>query len=300
MRATDFTPNTTLRGKIRKESYSFWCNYLFNIRLASVFKFTVPETWDRDYLFHHLFYHGFLPVVHTEFGALPLEGTLHGNNPYHKPSMARVINRGEGWDIDVDAVINKDCVVLAPFEDYIPHLNPVIAEYAYSLANMSTTMDMSILNSRLAYCFAAKDKQSANTIKDIMDRVYNGEPAVTYMKLLGRPDDHSDTENWNFVELHPNNAYIGSSLIADRETLLKEFDTIIGLPSMNNKKERMLTDEVEVQNSGNFSIAQRIVDTLTEQFDRANAMFGLNLKVELRKGEGNIGSKNDIDGVANS
>lgn len=292
-----FAPPYTMRGKVRHELYNYWLNYLFNVRLRAVFSFNIPDTWDEDYLFYNLFFRGYLPVVQTKYGALALEGTLHGNNPYGKESMVHVINRGITWDIDVEAEIGKTCTVLAPFTDRKPQLMPIVADYAYTLSNMTTSMQMSILNSRLAYAFAAKDKASANTIKDIMDRVYKGEPAVTYMKLLGRPSDHSEGENWNFVELHPQNAYLADKMISDRQTLLAEFDKIIGLPIVNNKKERMLVDEVDTQNSGNFSIAEKIAENLQKQFDQTNQMFGLNLSVKLNKGDDDNGSKDNDNGL---
>lgn len=289
-------PPLGIRGKIKPDVYRFWCRYLFSVRLRSVFKWELPDTWDEDYLFYYLFHKGYLPCVTTEFGGLPLDGTLEGYNPFHRPAYARVINRGEGWNIDVKGKIGEDCVILAPFTNYTPELLPIIATYAYSLANMSTSLEMSILNSRVAYAFAARDKASAKTIQDIMDKVYNGQPAVTYTKLLGRPDDHGDGDNWNYVELHPDTAYLADKMIPDREALLREFDTIIGLPNVPQKKERMLTDEVDTQNSGNFSIAEKIVDTLNKQFEEVNRIFGLKASVSLNKKVGesdNAGNENN-------
>lgn len=286
-------PLSSLKGKLRQDAYNFWSRYLFSVRLRSVFEWDIPDNWDEDYLFYHLFRYGFLPVVKTEFGALPLEGTLEGYNPYHRPCYARVINRGDGWDIDVYAKIGEETVILSPFTNYSAELVPIIAKYAYTLANLSTSMEMSILNSRVAYAFAARDKASAATIKDIMDNVYKGQPAVTYMKKLGRPDDHGEGDNWNYVELHPDKAYLADKMIADRQNILREFDTVIGLPNIPQKKERMLTNEVDVQNSGNFSIAEKIEETLNKQFEQVEAMFGVHARVKLRKPEDQEGVKDN-------
>lgn len=275
-----WTNKEDITKKYRLDIYYYWCNVLWE-RVQSVYKITMPEYWDKSYFYEHLFlFNGDLAIIPYEGTAIPQVCTYKGRNVFDRPTTACVYK--DNFDINFEGLIDKDCAVIHPFEDHQPHLYDIICYYAHDLSLLKPSIDMSILNSRLAYVFAAKDKASAETIKAIMQEVYHGNPAVTYDKLLGKPDDRSDTENWNFVQLNAQSAYLVDKLLADVDTVLRQFDAEIGLPTTPNKKERLITDEVSSQNINNFSLAESIKRRLSEQFEIANRIFpDINLSIEI-------------------
>lgn len=281
-----WTQYNTITGKYPAWMYQYWCDFLYR-RLESAYEFECPVTWDKDFLFDSLFINTGVLTVFTDekFGTIPLYGTYQHYNIFDRPVTVRVLKTvlvPEYYTIDRELTIGKDCILLKPFRDGTLFFRKVIEEFGHRLALLAPSVDMSILNSRLAYVFAAKDKASGETIKAIMEKVFNGQPAVTYDKYLGRPDDRSDSENWNFVQLNPTSAYLVDKLLADYDTILRQFDEIVGIPTQPTKKERLITAEAEGQELNTFSIANKVKSTINEQGKLINEMFGVTVKLHTR------------------
>lgn len=284
-----WTQYNKITGKYPLWMYNFWCDFLYH-RLESAYSFECPDTWDKDFLFDALFIEtGVLTVFNDEkFGVIPLHGTYENYNIYDRPVTVRVMKTvmmPDYYEINRELTIGVDCIIIKPFRDGSLFFRHIIEEFGHRLALLAPSVDMSILNSRLAYVFAAKDKASAETIKDIMEKVFNGQPAVTYDKYLGRPDDRSDTDNWNFVQLNAQSAYLVDKLLADYDTILRQFDEIVGIPTQPNKKERLITDEANQQTLNTFSVASKVKETLNEQGEELEKMFGITFKVHTKDEE---------------
>ena len=62
------------------------------------------------------------------------------------------------------------------------------------------------------------------------------------------------------------------------------FCTAVGIPNSNiDKKERMITDEVNSNNVETRSLVSVWFDSVNKSFEKINEMFGLNLKIEWRE-----------------
>ena len=62
------------------------------------------------------------------------------------------------------------------------------------------------------------------------------------------------------------------------------FCTTIGIKNANyEKRERLLTDEVNANNQLTESLSDVWLDTISKAFDKANEMFGLNLAIRRRE-----------------
>ena len=61
------------------------------------------------------------------------------------------------------------------------------------------------------------------------------------------------------------------------------FDTEIGIPNANTqKKERMITDEVNQNNISTQSKVELWLETMKDGCKKVNTMFGLSIDVDLR------------------
>lgn len=79
--------------------------------------------------------------------------------------------------------------------------------------------------------------------------------------------------------------YITDKLLADMETILKQFDNEVGILALGQKKERMITDEVETLNDDANARATTWFENLSQSFDNVNRLFPeLNLTFTLRYG----------------
>ena len=120
-------------------------------------------------------------------------------------------------------------------------------------------------------------------IKKIFDKVQRGDPLVIYDSKM-QDDPQTKSEPWQFLERTGlKNSYITTDQLQDFQTILNNFDTEIGIPTIPyQKKERMVTTEASSKELDSTSRSIVWKKTLEESFKEVNAMFGLNLSCSLR------------------
>ena len=68
--------------------------------------------------------------------------------------------------------------------------------------------------------------------------------------------------------------YIGSELLQDIRAILNDFDSCIGIPNSNlSKKERLITDEANMNNFETKSLCYLWLDMLKKDIKKSNEMF---------------------------
>lgn len=285
-----YTPNTIY---FNSRSYAYWCRSLFE-RIKSVIDIEgLPESVTDihgavDLLYYILILCGF--GVFTDkienYGLIFQPCTLSGYNLYYSPKIAMVSNAVFRTSYELE--IGKDCEVLKLTEDY-HGLGDIIVRYAEKLANIDSAIDQAINNSKLAYVGYSKNKAGAEALKLIMDKVQSGEPTV-YMKkeeAIPLPDIKQGTGDSEsplaFVPvIDVKNNYILTDLIADQQSILRAFDTEIGIPSVPyQKKERMVTDEANSQRIDSQARANEWIECLNASAELVNKLYGLNISAKL-------------------
>ena len=148
---------------------------------------------------------------------------------------------------------------------------------------LDSAINMSIINSKLAWIIGARNKSFAQTVKKIFDKINRGDPLVVYDAKM-QDDPQTKKEPWQFLERSSiKNSYITSDLLQDFQTVLNDFDNQIGIPTVPyQKKERMVTYEAESRMMDGTSRAVVWKKTLDESFEMVNRMFDLDLSCELR------------------
>ena len=139
---------------------------------------------------------------------------------------------------------------------------------------------MNILNSKLAYVFAAKNKAAAETFKKLYDAIASGNPAVVADKALLNDDGEIDVQMFN-QDLSRN--YIAGQMLEDMAKWDARFNTEIGIPNVNIAKQSGVTvDEVHANDIDSKTKASLWLETIRKGFDEANKMYGLDLSVKFR------------------
>lgn len=248
-------------------------------KAISVFRWTIPETWDKDYFLYCLYCFGRVAVVNTDkFGVIPQACGLMGYNIYYRPTNAIITNpllRGI-----LQPRIGAECVLLKLQPDY-GGIMDIVQFYANLMAQASTAVGVNLANSKLAYAFFAENKALAETFKKFYDAVANGQPAIAVSKDLA---DEQGRPRWTPFQQDVKSTYITGDLLRDLRTLENRFDTDIGIPNANTeKRERMITDEVNANNVETYSKCQLWLEQLKQSCTEAMAMFpGLELSVDWR------------------
>lgn len=251
------------------KAFEFYSKYLLQ-KAMSVIDVTLPDGWELDYFLTVLFSNGFISIIDTEeFGVIPQLCTLSGYNIFYEPKAVKVANPllpniQEPLDIGTEAALIK----LMP--DFSGVLD-IVSKYAAQLALCDETAEMNLINSQLSYVFAAKDKAASASFKEMYDRIHSGEPAVAVGKALF---DDQGKPLWNTFTQSLASNFIAPDVISLKKKLEAEFDTIVGIPNANtDKRERLITDEVNANNVDTYCRAALWLDTIQRGVDEAIRLF---------------------------
>lgn len=246
----------------------FFYKYLLD-RAISVFKFNIPKHWSKRYFLYYLFCAGNISIIRTsKYGIIPQGGTLSGYNVFYDPNIYVINNPLLG---SKELRIWVDCGLIMLKLDYTG-ITDIVSYYADMMALTAESFGVNQLNSHFVYLFAAQNKAASESYKKAYDDFASGEPAVCIDKNL------VDSEGNLQVHLFQNNVkenYIAGELLSDLRKLENMFDTEIGIPNANvDKKERMITDEVNVNNVETTILASLWLENLKETIDKTNDLFG--------------------------
>lgn len=255
----------------------FFQRYLLQ-KAISVFKWNLPENWSRDYFLYVLYCWGFIAIVNTDkFGVIPQGCGLKGYNVFYQPRSAIIQNPLLSGTLE--PVIGKQCTLLKLQPDY-GGIMDLVSFYAQEMALASEAIDVNLLNSKLSYVFTASNKNAAESLKKLYDRIASGEPAVVIDKNLYNDDG---SVSWEAFQQNVGQNYIAGDLLSDMRKIEAEFDTKIGIPNANtDKKERLITDEVNANNVETRNLPELWLESLQKGCKEANAMFGINISVDWR------------------
>lgn len=266
--STIHSRNTELR--------KFFFKYLFQ-KVLSVYEWTIPKNWDMDYMRFCLFGLGYFAVINTpKFGVICQNGALSGQNLYYKPKNVIVTNRllpTKTYEIGVD------CEVIKLQPDYSPVID-MVGYYADLMSVSAETMSLNILNVQSATIFGAENQTQAQAFKKMFDKVASGEPAIVIGKKLL---DSEGKPTWFPFTQHIKESYVATDILSDMEKIEAQFDTLIGIPNANlEKRERMITDEVNANNTETKALSELWLESLNDGIEKVVNMFGIELSVKRR------------------
>lgn len=257
----------------------YFMKYLLE-KVMSIYEFeNVPDDWNMSYMLYCLFCFGFITIFNTkEFGVIPQHCTLFGRGVFYQPTRCLVSNPLlQGMTKELK--IGKECELIKLQPNYSGIMD-IISYYADMLALCSESATVNLVNTKLAYVYIAENKAQAESFKKMHDQITSGNPAVFTDKKLY---DEEGNPRWLVFNQNLKNTYISGDILLDMAKWLDMFNTEIGIPNANTeKKERMLTDEVNANNVDTMAKATLWMETLKDGFDKANKMFNLNINVKFR------------------
>ena len=267
--STIHVKNTRLRRYFRK--------YLFQ-KAISVFKWKLPAEWDKDYFLYTLYGMGYIAVVNTDqYGTICQGGTLGGYNLYYRPSYIIITNpliRGT-----ITANLEKDCALIKLQPDYSSIMD-IVGYYADQLALAAESLGINLVNIKSGTVFGAESKAMAESYKKMYDNLSEGDPAVVIDKKLL---DEQGKPTWFPFTQHIRESYVVSDLLSDMRKIEAMFDTEIGIPNANtDKRERLITDEVNANNIETATRCELWLETLRKGIDKANSMYNTDISVDWR------------------
>lgn len=273
----------SVAGRVQNDlNTQFYMRALYQ-RAISGTVFRLPEAWKRGkrYFRNVLFSQGFIGIVKTDkYGIIPQICTFSGYGVFLQP-VQMLVNQPL---VEFTGTIGEDCELVHLCGDY-RGIWDVVEHYAIRLSVAITSVDCALMNERISLLAAAKSKQASETLKYLFEKISAGEPFAVYDKAIKEDSLKDDSEPiWTYSQ-DVASQYISDKLLSDINTILQQFDREIGIAAVGEKKERMLTDEVALQQDDSCARASTWYENLSDSFDLTNNLFPeLNLSFTMRYG----------------
>lgn len=260
-------------------SFFYYRNILIN-KFFSVIKIEgLADWWDYEYFRDTLFLEGYIGITQSDIGIVPLRCGFYGENVFERPTTLNFANPVLG---NFNRKLHEECELIYFWEinrNYL-NINSIVNRYAEKLASIDASINVSLLNSRVAHVFEVSTESEKRTLEKMYDDVSNGKPVIVLKK--GQNAILNEENKRDFLNVK--NTFIGNDLLMTKRTIIEEFLTEIGIHNANtDKRERLNGDEV---NSNNQEVKANInvfVDTINRQFEKANKLFNLNLKAIINE-----------------
>lgn len=276
-------------------AFAFWERSLFQ-RCQSVISIDgLPDEWRgsvRDFLYYCILRFGFVAVFDdSKFGLSFQPGTLSGYDFYYQPTKVLISNPYLATQLEIGK--NTEIIKLTP--DYYG-ITDIVTYYAEKLAVLDNAINMSLINNKFAFFLGARNRGMAQALKKMLDKVNKGEPAVIYDQKILNDTQDKDVPYQFFERQNLKQSYITTDQLKDFQTIINNFDTEIGIPTIPyEKKEKMVVDEA---NSKQFDAVSRStvwINTLNDSAALVNDMFNLNLHFSLKYDLPEVGENGNID-----
>lgn len=266
---------------LNNTSYFYYYDKLMKM-IYTIFKFdNVPPYWNMPYFKEKLFNRGVLAVVDTSAGVLPLECSYDGINIWGMPVYFNINNVVLG---NLRGKIGEDgeLIYFSVVENTYKSMVQLVDRYASLLANIDGSLNTTLINSRMAQVFEASSNSQLKVMEKVYDQISNGKPAVFVRKNGEEPFEHAIFNNVK-------NTYIGNDLIITKQSIFNEFKSEIGINNSNTqKKERLITSEVENNKEELNSNIYEWYYNLSDCISKVNAMFNLNISVSFNENVVNV------------
>lgn len=275
--AGTYTPSTV--KPCNNESYCYWERSLFQRACSVITIENLPENWHgnvKDFLYFCLFRWGFVAMFNSNrFGISFQPCTLNGFDFYYQPTEALINNP----KLEVTLKVHKECEVLKICPDFLG-IWDIIDRYARRLSEFDPAIDMAVINSKYSRILGASTKAGAKFLEKVVDKVNEGNPAVIFDNSVLLPADPTTKEDIiKDYSFNVKETYIGTDLLQDFKSILNEFDTEIGIPTLPyEKKERMVTDEAKSKQIDATSRSKVWVNTMNDCFKLINPLLNTNMK----------------------
>ena len=255
-------------------------------RSLLMFKYTgLPETIPAKELERLLQTAGFAGIAKAKGELYAFTGGLGGEpDEYYQPTKLVVANPALKYNASL--TLDEDVVVIRN-DTARMGLVPIYSKYSKLMIENEITMALSNVNKRVSNLISVSDDNTA-------------ESARLYLKKLEEGDLGFIMENKLYDSLKTsamnNSGTTMTELIEYQQYLKATMYNEIGINANGNmKRERLITDEIEVNNEALYPLIDNMLDCRLEGLAKINEMFGTNITVELNSSWDNYRQDGDTD-----
>lgn len=234
----------------------------------------LPETMNSRYIEHALFEHGLCLVNNDEnlgFISVPCN---FGANMNINGESTEVLTTGYNYIKTINYINNKDCVLIRN-NDLSKATKHYITNYAERMLEVEMCIRANINQQKFPWFINATEK-TKKSLEIIFDKVENFEPYILANREIGLGDNALEV-------LTMPTPFVADKLNQYKYELEREILTFLSLNNNFEKKERLLTDEINSNNDFISTNAMLMYKNRLQACKEINEKFGLNVKVLANK-----------------
>ena len=240
---------------------------------VSVFKWQgLPETVDPRYLELHLFQNGSMVYFRDEvMGDLCLDCIANGKlDVYGNPISRRAYS---GYNQYQKTLNESDSVII--WNNYLHQPSVLdVKMFAKRLYNLDRIIDVNANAQKTPVLVQGTEKQRLTLVN--LYKEFDGNAPFIF------GDKNLDLNSLRAIST--NAPYVADKLYQLKTQIWNEALTYLGISNLNiQKKERMITDEVQRNQGGTIASRYSRLEARREAVDKINRMFGTDISVDYRE-----------------
>lgn len=230
----------------------------------------LPETMNSRYIENALYEHGLCLINNDENMSLISVPCNFGANMNINGESTEVITSGYNYVKTINYINNKDCVLIRN-NDLAKATRDYIANYAERMLEVEMCIRANINQQKFPWFINATEK-TKKSLEIIFEKVENFEPFILANKEIGLGENALEV-------LTMPTPYVADKLNEYKYELEREILTFLSLNNNFEKKERLLTDEINSNNDFISTNAMLMYKNRLQACKEINEKFGLNVKV---------------------
>lgn len=264
-------------------TYIQYFNRLLELSV-SMFEWTgLPKTVDPRYLELHLFQNGSMVYFRDEvMGDLCLDCIANGKfDVYGNPISRRAYSSYNQYQKTLN---ESDSVII--WNNYIRQPSVLdVKMFAKRLYNLDRIIDVNVNAQKTPVLLQGTEKQRLTLVN--LYKEFDGNAPFIF------GDKNLDLNSLKAIST--NAPYVADKLYQLKTQIWNEALTYLGISNLNvQKKERMITDEVQRNQGGTIASRYSRLEARREAVDKINRMFGTDISVDYRE-DFQFTNENDTD-----
>ena len=241
---------------------------MFTEIATSMFEYkNMPASIDERYLENCLFYQGRIAFFMDDvMGVIALPFTYNsGFDIYGNPSGIEAYSQYNNYHKRLE---DKYCIMYNNYNK--TNSFPYIQYQAMRLYELDGTIDINVDSQKTPILLQCEEKQRL-TILNLFKEYTGGAPVIHGDKNLDL------NESIKVIDLKA--PYVADKIVELKQKIINETFDFLGVPNVEPKKERMITNEVQYISSGANSTRNSRLKARKEAVNRINEMFDLSIEV---------------------
>lgn len=262
------------------DGYRYWFFKLLNV-VMDMFEYDgLPKSLPAREIELNLLMTGHAMIVPVNDGLFCPISSISGVDRYYQPTWGvfanPVIRSGKKWvlGVDCEVIYNNSLQDSIFYVKSDSGLYSFLSRYARQLADIESSINIYIVNTRATSMPVTDDNSVVESIKLFFKKLAKGERAII--------TDNNIIQKFRSVDINPHPIKDGiNDLLIARDKILEQFYRDIGVRMYQPKKAQVTESELESNDQLLLINSDDMLTARREGLERVNNMYGTDISVKL-------------------